>query len=105
LPLGAVTALVLVPERDWLGARIDRRFEAMMAAGALEEVRAALPGWDPALPSSRAIGAPELVAHLRGETGLEEAVARAKLATRQYAKRQRTWFRSRMGAWRPVALP
>ena len=55
------------PERDWLDARIDRRFDAMIAAGALEEARAELPDWDPALPSSRAIGAPELVAHLRGE--------------------------------------
>jgi tRNA dimethylallyltransferase len=45
------------------------------------------------------------VAHLRGETGLDEAVAAAKLATRQYAKRQRTWFRSRMGSWRRIALP
>jgi tRNA dimethylallyltransferase len=105
LPMAGVTALVLVPDRDWLADRIDRRFDAMIGAGALDEARAALEGWDPALPSSRAIGAAELVAHLRGETGLDEAVAAAKLATRQYAKRQRTWFRSRMGGWRPIVLP
>ena len=91
--------------RDWLGARIDARFDAMIAAGALDEVRAELPYWDPARPSARAIGAPELVAHLRGETTLDAAVAAAKTATRQYAKRQRTWFRNRMRGWRATTLP
>jgi tRNA dimethylallyltransferase len=105
LPLESVCALMLEPGRDRLGARIDRRFEAMMAAGALEEARQALPGWDPALPSSRAIGAPELIAHLRGEITQDEAIAAAKTATRQYAKRQRTWFRNRMAGWRRVTLP
>ena len=100
LPLAAAEALVLQPERDWLDARIDARFDAMMAAGALEEVRAELPFWDPLRPSARAIGAPELMAHLRGERTLADAVAAAKIASRQYAKRQRTWFRSRMAAWR-----
>jgi tRNA dimethylallyltransferase len=90
---------------DWLNRRIDVRFEAMIAAGALDEARAALHGWDPALPSARAIGAPELIAHLRGETGLAAAVEAAKLASRQYAKRQRTWFRNRMSDWRAVLLP
>jgi tRNA dimethylallyltransferase len=105
LPCMAAEALVLRPDPDWLGARIDRRFDAMVAGGALEEARAALDGWQPRRAASRAIGAPELVAHLRGETTLEEAVAAARLATRQYAKRQRTWFRSRMGAWRSLSLP
>jgi tRNA dimethylallyltransferase len=105
LPLSHATALVLDPERDWLAARIDRRFDAMMTGGALDEARAALDGWDPALPSSRAIGAPELVAHLRGEITLEDAITKAKLATRQYAKRQRTWFRSRMAGWQRLHLP
>jgi tRNA dimethylallyltransferase len=105
LPLSHATAIVLDPDRDWLAARIDRRFDAMIGDGALDEARAALDGWDPALPSSRAIGAPELVAHLRGEITLEAAVANAKLATRQYAKRQRTWFRSRMAGWQRLHLP
>ena len=100
-----VAALVLDPERDWLAARIDRRFDAMMAAGALDEVRAALPAWQPGAPWTRAIGAPELAAHLRGECPVAEAVAAAKTASRHYAKRQRTWFRSRMAQWRRIALP
>lgn len=105
LPLTGAEALVIRPDVDWLNARIDTRFDQMMTAGALEEVAAELPHWDPALPSARAIGAPELVAHLRGTLALADAVAAAKLASRQYAKRQRTWFRSRMGAWRSVTLP
>lgn len=105
LPLSSAAAFVLRPERDWLAARIDQRFEAMMTAGALDEVQAERPGWEPMRPSARAIGAPELMAHLRGEISLEAAVVAAKLASRQYAKRQRTWFRSRMADWTPVALP
>ncbi|MDP3959818.1 MAG: tRNA (adenosine(37)-N6)-dimethylallyltransferase MiaA [Pseudorhodobacter sp.] len=105
LPLAAVQALVLRPDRAWLGARIDARLDAMMAAGALDEVRAQLPHWNPAQPSARAIGARELVAHLRGEIGRDQAVTLARIASRQYAKRQRTWFRSRMADWHEVALP
>ncbi|WP_309664526.1 tRNA (adenosine(37)-N6)-dimethylallyltransferase MiaA [Tabrizicola sp.] len=105
LPLTQAEALVLEPEVGWLDERIARRFRQMLAAGALEEARAALPGWDAALPSSKAIGAAELVAHLRGEIGLEEAVVAAVLASRQYAKRQRSWFRSRMQGWQRLSLP
>lgn len=105
LPPAACTAFVFRPAVDWLNARIDRRFEAMLAAGALAEAHAALPDWNPALPSSRAIGAPELIAHLQGQMSLEDAVAAAKLASRQYAKRQRSWFRARMADWTPVLLP
>ncbi len=103
LPLARAEALVLRPAVATLNARIDARFDAMVAGGALDEVAAALPGWNPALPSSRAIGAPELVAHLRGELPLEHAIAAAKIASHQYAKRQRTWFRSRMAAWQQCA--
>lgn len=105
LPQGAAETLVLRPDVDWLNARIDRRFDLMMAEGALAEAEAEVPMWDPSRPSARAIGAPELIAHLRGESPLEEAVAAAKLASRQYAKRQRTWFRNRMRDWRGIALP
>jgi tRNA dimethylallyltransferase len=105
LPLSQAQALVIRPDVDWLNARIDRRFDAMMDKGALEEVRAELPFWQPNRPSARAIGAPELVAHLRGEMDLAKAVSAAKLSSRQYAKRQRTWFRSRMAGWRSVMLP
>nr|WP_299482121.1 tRNA (adenosine(37)-N6)-dimethylallyltransferase MiaA [Cypionkella sp.] len=105
LPLAHVEALVMRPDVAWLDARIARRFDAMLAQGALDEARAALPDWQPGQPWAKAIGAPELVAHLRGEMDLAEATAAATLASRQYAKRQRTWFRSRMKAWREIALP
>jgi tRNA dimethylallyltransferase len=105
LPLDRVEALVIRPDVSWLDARIARRFAQMMAEGALEEARAELPGWDANRASAKAIGAPELIAHLRGEITLPEAIEAATLASRQYAKRQRTWFRSRMKAWREIALP
>ncbi len=105
LPLARATALVLEADRDWLNARIARRFDAMLAAGALCEARAMLPRWNPALQSSRAIGAAELVAHLHGETILPAARASAVIASRRYAKRQRTWFRARMQGWRPLRVP
>ncbi len=105
LPLLSAEAFVLEADPAWLAARIDARFDAMMAAGALEEVRAVLDTWDPGAPWARAIGARELVAHLRGTMSRDAAVEAAKLASRQYAKRQRTWFRNRMAGWRRVALP
>lgn len=98
---GAET-IVLWPDRDRLTARIEARFDAMMAAGALDEVRAARGRWNPAHPSAQAIGARELMAHLDGTHPLDAAVAAAKLASRRYAKRQRTWFRSRMGGWQKI---
>ncbi len=103
LPLERACALVLRPGVDWLNARIDARFEAMMERGALEEARAALEGWDPVHPASRAIGAPELIAHLRGDIPLDAAISAAKQASRAYAKRQRTWFRARMRDWHEIA--
>jgi tRNA dimethylallyltransferase len=105
LPLVRADALVLVPEVDWVNARIDRRFKEMLTHGAREEARANLDGWDPKRPSSKAIGGPELIAHIRGELTLAEATEAATLASRQYAKRQRTWFRSNMKAWVKLSLP
>ena len=105
LPLARAEPLVLMPHVAWLNTRIDRRFDRMIAEGALEEARVNLPGWDPGRPSSRAIGGPELIAHLRGEMPLQAAIAAATLASRQYAKRQRTWFRSNMLGWRTLSLP
>jgi tRNA dimethylallyltransferase len=102
LPRTRAEALVLMPETGWLNARIDRRFDNMIAQGALEEARAELPHWNPTRPSSRAIGAPELIANLQGTLSLPDAIAAAKVASHQYAKRQRTWFRSRMGDWRSL---
>ena len=88
--------------RDWLAARIETRFRAMLKGGALDEARANLAGWNPAAPSSKAIGAKELVSHLLGETDLEAACSAAVAATRRFAKRQRTWLRARMGNWHKV---
>jgi tRNA dimethylallyltransferase len=86
--------LLLDPPRPVLRAAIAARWQAMLAAGAVEEVRAlgAL-GLDPALPAMRAHGVPELLAHLAGAMTLDEASARAILHTGQYTKRQATWFR------------
>ncbi len=93
--------IVILPDRAALYARLDARFDAMLEAGALDEARAMLArGLDPSLPAMKAVGAPELFAHLRGEVGLEEAAERAKQATRNYAKRQMTWIRNRMADWK-----
>jgi tRNA dimethylallyltransferase len=105
LPRSACEALVLVPDVSWLNDRIDRRFQAMLTAGALEEAHANLSRWSPRRPAYRAIGAPELVAHLHGALSLPDAIAAACQASRAYAKRQRTWFRSNMTDWRQVSLP
>ena len=94
--LGAVK-IFLMPNRDELGLRIDARFDAMMAAGALEEVRAlAARNLDPNLPAMKAHGVPWLIRHLRGEIAMAEAVAQAKRDTRRYTKRQATWFRNQL---------
>ncbi len=87
-------ALLLDPPRDTLRAAIARRWDLMMEAGAVEEVRALVArGLDPALPAMRAHGVPEISAALRGEISMEEAGRRACLAIGQYTKRQATWFR------------
>lgn len=104
LPLAAAQGLVLRARPEVLTPRIDSRFDAMMAAGALDEVRTNADSFDAARPWARAIGAAELMSHLQGALALAEAVGRAKLATHQYAKRQRTWFRARMRDWTGVDM-
>lgn len=99
LPLSDATLITLDVSTDWLNDRIGRRFDVMLAQGALEEARAMGEVWDPAHQSSKAIGAPDLIAHLRGEISLEQAREAAIIASRQYAKRQRTWFRSKHKNW------
>ena len=95
--------LLLLPERAGHGALIDARFDAMLAAGVLEEVRALLAqGLSSELPIMRAHGVPALARHLQGALSLEGAVAAAKSHTRQYAKRQLTWLRRNMIAWKAV---
>ena len=94
LPACRLIKLFLAPERDELRRRIDARFLAMMDKGALDEVRAlGERNLDPMLPAMRAHGVPGLLAHLRGEIPLDEAIARGQGDTRRYAKRQFTWFR------------
>lgn len=96
--------IVLVPERDEVRARIDARFAAMVREGAVEEAASlAARALDPALPVMRAHGVPGLLAHLRGEASLAEAVARGQSDTRAYAKRQFTWARTQMRDW--LAVP
>jgi tRNA dimethylallyltransferase len=84
--------------------RIAQRLHAMLTAGLLDEVRRlARSGLDPALPALRAVGYPQLFAHLRGETSLDEALAAVRRATWQYARRQLTWFRAEPGVtWIPA---
>lgn len=103
LPLDQTETILLDAPTDWLKQRISRRFDAMLGKGALEECEAALQnGWDPRLPSAKALGAPDLIAYLRGEISLDLAREQAITATLQYAKRQRTWFRRYMKDWRHI---
>jgi len=97
-PAPRLAALVLLPARADLAPAIAGRFHAMLAAGALDEVRALLArGLDPSRPALKAVGVPELVRHLRGEVDLAAASTAAIAATMRYAKRQSTWFRHQTG--------
>ncbi len=104
MPLAEATAIALRVTAGPLNARIEARFDAMLSAGALDEARAMWPRWNPAHLSAKAIGAAELIAHLRGEITLAQARTAAIIASRQYAKRQRTWLRARMVLWRHCDL-
>jgi len=97
LPKDSFRAVFLAPERYELYARIDARFDAMLRAGALDEVeQLAARGLDPLLPAMKAHGVPALIGHLRGELSLEEAATIGQADTRHYAKRQFTWFRHQL---------
>jgi tRNA dimethylallyltransferase len=96
--------LFIAPDREQLNPRIDARFDAMMAAGALAEVRRLMARQlDPALPAMRAVGVPGLIACLRGECALETAVERGKRDSRQYARRQFTFARTQLPEFSWVA--
>ncbi|MGE0095484.1 MAG: tRNA (adenosine(37)-N6)-dimethylallyltransferase MiaA [Alphaproteobacteria bacterium] len=89
--------ILVMPPRDALYAACDARFDAMVAAGALDEVRALMAlGLDPTLPAMKSLGVRELAQHLAGEWTLEQAAEKARQATRNYAKRQTTWFRHQL---------
>ena len=101
--LDGAAKLFLTPDRDELFRRIDARFDAMMAAGALDEVRTlAARRLNPSLPAMKAHGVPWLIRHLNGAIALSEAVEHAKLETRQYTKRQATWFRNQLPEFEPA---
>lgn len=90
----ALRPLILLPPRDWLHERCDARFEKIFSDEGVEEVNLLLERRLPALaPVMRAIGVPEIASFLHGELSREQALAAGKIATRQYAKRQYTWFR------------
>jgi tRNA dimethylallyltransferase len=96
--------LFLAPALATLYARIEARFDAMLAAGALDEVRAlAARGLDASLPAMKAHGVPWLIRHLRGEIALADAAEGGKRDTRRYTKRQATWFRHQLPDWRWIA--
>jgi tRNA dimethylallyltransferase len=96
--------IFLAAERAELYRRIDARFDAMLAAGALDEVRAlACRRLDPALPAMKAHGVPWLIRHLEGEIDLAAAAEGGKRDTRRYTKRQATWFRHQLPDWTWVA--
>ena len=90
--------LLIMPDRETLYRNIEARLDVMVERGAIDEVaRLRARKLDPALPAMKAIGVPEFSACLDGELSIDEAVARAKTATRRYAKRQMTWFRNQLG--------
>jgi tRNA dimethylallyltransferase len=92
--------LFLAVERNELYRRIDARFDAMLASGAIEEVKAlSARGLDPSLPAMKAHGVPWLIRYLNGEITLEEAAEGGKRDTRRYTKRQATWFRHQLPEW------
>ena len=99
LSLADCVPLLVDAPKDWLTPRIEQRFDLMLADGALDEARANLANWSPSAPSSKTIGALELIQHVSGELSLDRAREAVTIATRQYAKRQRTYFKKRMKHW------
>ncbi len=94
----SVERYLLLPSRDKLYAACDQRFSTMLERGALDEVKKLMAqNLDPSLPSMKILGVREIASYLRGERTLDEATAKARQATRNYAKRQMTWFRNKWG--------
>ena len=98
--------VLVMPERARLHERINLRFDLMIENGAMEEVKSLIArDLDPTLPVMKAIGVPHLASYLKGECNLPEAVEKAKAASRQYAKRQSTWFRNSFDdGWETISL-
>lgn len=103
---GSWEAVVVEPPRDRLYAACDARVDSMVEQGALDEVRALVARrLDPTLPAMKAVGVRDFAAHLRGEVSLNDAVTAVQQATRNYAKRQLTWFRNQTPDWPRVPTP
>ena len=102
LNINKCDAILMHSSTHWLNERIKIRFEAMLDKGVLEEITENSQSWDPQLQSSQAIGATQLIEYNLGRFSLEKATELAVIASRQYAKRQKTWFRKRMENWRTI---
>ena len=102
LNINKCDAILMHSSTHWLNERIKIRFEAMLDNGVLEEITENSQSWDPQLQSSQAIGATQLIEYNLGLISLEKATELAVIASRQYAKRQKTWFRKRMENWRTI---
>ncbi|WP_328590054.1 tRNA (adenosine(37)-N6)-dimethylallyltransferase MiaA [Roseibium marinum] len=103
LPEAMCQRYVLAPPRPWLHERIEQRARMMLSQEGCEEIRALLAkNFSSKLPAMRAIGVAEIGAYLNGECDYQETVHRLTVATRQYAKRQETWFRNQMGDWQRI---
>ena len=102
LNINKCDAILMHSSTHWLNERIKIRFEAMLDNGVLEEITENSQSWDPQLQSSQAIGATQLIEYNLGRISIEKATELAVIASRQYAKRQRTWFRKRMENWRTI---
>jgi tRNA dimethylallyltransferase len=106
LPPDSWRGLILEPPRAEIFARCDARLAQMLRAGALDEVARLIDrGLDPTLPAMKALGLAPFAAQLRGDVGPDEALARARLDTRHYAKRQLTWFRNQTPDWPRTSDP
>lgn len=104
LPINAAQAFLLEADKAWLNNRITQRFDLMLEAGALDEAHQNHHRWDPSHLSAKTIGAPELIAYIEGQMTLAAAQEASVIATRQFAKRQRTWFRSKMSDWTKISI-
>jgi tRNA dimethylallyltransferase len=101
LNLNEVNTILMHVDKNVLEANITSRFDKMLKNGVLEEVTAMKNGWDVNKTYTKVIGGSQMISYLNGTTSLEEAREKTIIASRQYAKRQRTWFRSNMSNWKP----
>ena len=99
LDLRMCKTILVDAEVSLINSRIVKRFDQMIEKGLIQEAKNNIATWNPLNPSSKAIGSHELIAYLNNEISMEQLREKIVIATRQYAKRQRTWFRSKMKSW------